>query len=595
MKKKGIFHQYAGAFFWASFILLNALIFLPPYLVNIELASFWPTSTLGLGEKTGKFLLVLTRDNMDLFRLSADLVIIVVLLFLIRKFSGLYKWMGILATVFYLLMVYYQAYYAVSLKLYGQHPFFLNDFVLLKEVVPIFLGQITGGENLQIIWVAIGFLAISVLLMALMRILVVSIKHTQVRVWMKILAGLVLLGIGLTTWRASQTTYRPDFHTVQWTSQLMMKSLDQKNANKLKSLDQLPIYEDYYQKPLKERPDIYFLFIESYGRAAAAKTWLIEDYANLTDTLNSELSDEGWNSASAYSIAPILGGRSWLSFTTVLSGVKVEDHLQYTDLIEIHYAYPHLMRYLKTQGYMNYRMKTMSKQKESTKVAYTLADRYFAFDEWLKHGDFPYKGFEFDFNGGIPDQYALNYFHDEFPRDTTAPNFLFFITMGSHWPWFPPAPLQEDWRALDTLQSDPYNIYIPDSVTSRYGKFMARLEEKIGHRYFNTIAYDLKVVKDFIVKQADENSIFVVLGDHQPPTLTYYGGDSLETQVHIISKNKEFVEGFVPYGFDLGMEPDTNKVELKHEGLYSLFMRQLLTHYGDDVQELPEFLPDGIK
>ena len=102
-------------------------------------------------------------------------------------------------------------------------------------------------------------------------------------------------------------------------------------------------------------------------------------------------------------------------------------------------------------------------------------------------------------------------------------------------------------------------------------------------------------IAEFHLDAFDENSIFVVLGDHQPPTLTYYGGDGLETQVHVISKNEAFINGFLPFGFDPGMEPDTNKVDLKHEGIYSLFMRQLLTHYGDNVQELPEYLPDGIQ
>ncbi|MEM7660411.1 MAG: hypothetical protein AAF399_30185, partial [Bacteroidota bacterium] len=170
-----------------------------------------------------------------------------------------------------------------------------------------------------------------------------------------------------------------------------------------------------------------------------------------------------------------------------------------------------------------------------------------------------------------------------------------FISMASHVPWFPPPPVVDDWRQLDSIQDDPWNIDIPDSVTRRYDRFMARLGEKLTPRYLRTVLYDLRAFSQFIREDADPNSIFIVLGDHQAPMVTYYGGDGLEVPVHIISRDTTFLKGFEQYGFQPGMEADTTlPAPLNHEGLYSLFMRELLRNYGRDTLAVPVFLPEGI-
>ena len=252
-------------------------------------------------------------------------------------------------------------------------------------------------------------------------------------------------------------------------------------------------------------------------------------------------------------------------------------------------------RYLSSQGYQTFRLKTFSKQKASTDDAYAFQQRFFGFDKWLKHEDFPYKGYEYDFHGGIPDQYAMNYFHEEVATDSTKPIAMFFITMASHVPWFPPPPLVDDWRQLDSITTDPYNIEIPDSVTRRYDRFMARITDKLTPRYVTTVLYDLRMASQFIRQQADPNSIFIVLGDHQAPMVTYYGGDGLEVPVHIISRDTSFLASLTDYGFHPGMEADTTlPAPLRHQGLYSLFMREMMNHYGEENQALPVYLPKGI-
>ena len=68
----------------------------------------------------------------------------------------------------------------------------------------------------------------------------------------------------------------------------------------------------------------------------------------MEDTLSN-----AWHMATALSNSTILGGRSWLGFTTLLSGIRIDNHPAYEDMISHHVGYPHLINTLNAQGYHN--------------------------------------------------------------------------------------------------------------------------------------------------------------------------------------------------------------------------------------------------
>ena len=74
--------------------------------------------------------------------------------------------------------------------------------------------------------------------------------------------------------------------------------------------------------------------------------------------LEDSLRADGWNSRSAYSLAPI----RWairLSFTSALLGVKIRNQVDYNRLYHLTFRYPHLIRYLNDLGYTTHRINTM--------------------------------------------------------------------------------------------------------------------------------------------------------------------------------------------------------------------------------------------
>ena len=85
----------------------------------------------------------------------------------------------------------------------------------------------------------------------------------------------------------------------------------------------------------------------------------------------------------------------------------------------------------------------------------------------------------------------------------------------------------------------------------------------------------------------------MLFGDHQPPRVSR-GEDGWDTPLHIIAKNGDFVASFGEYGFEEGLVVWDSEPTFRHEGFYSLFVRQLLAIFGDG-RSLPPYLPEGVR
>ncbi len=579
-KKKSIF------LFWGLFVLLNLLLFLPDYLLNIDRAAFLtlPNSTSLKGWANW----LLGRNNADVFRLSAEFGLITLILLLFKPS----KWLKRLSAIGYLCLFYYHAYYAFSLKMFNQHPYFNNDFVLAKQILPVFLNESLDNAPFLLVISILALLMLSFTLWKILHKMFACLPNKALgnyHHWMHKIAGVLLLLFLLlpSGIYAFKKQYADKNKGLRWTTSLVKKSLFMPKGIDMSDDGKLQVYQEYVQKKLAQKPNIYLIAVESYGRIITQIPDVSPTYFNKMQAIETKLQNTGWHSTSAFSTSTIAGGRSWLAFTTLLTGLHINNQPQFNDLLNKETSYPHLTRYLKKQGYHTYRMKTMSNQKESTPISYALTDRFYEFDTWIKHKDLPYKGFQYEpMFGGIPDQFAMGYLQEEIV-DPTQPLFLFFITMGSHGPWYPPPPVVADWRTLNQIKQNP----LDSTRTDAYLKGTGQLRK----RYERSIYYEMDFLTHFITQQADSNSIFILVGDHQPPNLT--AGENFDTPIHVISQNKAFIAAFKTYGFEEGMRITKlkEKAAMKHEGFYSLLMRFLLQEYGEEGQTLPQYLPDGIK
>jgi len=340
------------------------------------------------------------------------------------------------------------------------------------------------------------------------------------------------------------------------------------------------LYKNVY---LKEKPDIYFFCVESYGSVLLKKPEYNQRVQPIYEQAQNKLSTRGYGVASSLSTAPILAGGSWMSYTTFIYGIPISGNEIYDMMFmqsKNFHAYESVLHFLKRQGYGNHLLCPIGGYEID--IDWDVIKKNFVSDNFFDWESLDYQGkSQFYMKVGLcpPDQYSIHK-ANAIMQNNEGPKSLFFCTLNSHVPYNSPTKIIDNWETMN----DP-NLDLHETQDQNINR-----EEK----YFRCAKYQLEFITDFIEKQNNDNALYILFGDHQPPFITQEK-HGLDTPVHIITKNKNFLTTFYTHGFSKGMMPQTDDASLKHAGFYSLFMKALNKSYGTtpDV-ELP-YLPNGVE
>jgi len=576
MQKKA----YLVLLFWALFLGLNALLNFPEWVYVLFQNDVFAEE---LGLSLAKFFSYPQKST--LFQINGDFVLFF-LPFLLFRSKTLLKISAFLGALLFLLLVYYNIYYYLYQSLYSVHPIFKNDWIIIQEILPTFFNELAVKKSYYI-GVLVGIILSSILSgWILTRLFHACFDQKNNTLFWLVGAVLLLVSINANKILNEENNIsKSNKEIIKWTFPNIIKSWTLHREEPLAHLKTRWIYDLYLEKPLIKKPNIYLLFIESYGAVATLADACAPKFDSLAQRLEQQLMDKGWLATSNYSKSTVIGGRSWLALTTTMIGAKIEDQIQYNGLLEEHQGFPHLIEYFNQQGYETIRTSTMSSKDIDTLKMLTIPNRFWGFDQRKLFTDIPYQGYRYDYYGGIPDQYTLGFMQSSILDTLTTPFFFTFITMNSHGPWSNAPPITANWKDLNDLYT-PF----PNGRPS--------LNMSLSH-YWNLMEYELQVLTNFITNQADDNSIFILLGDHNPAGLEWklFGKfNKWATPIHVISKDTAFIQSFEQHGFTKGMQVDTTKYTImRHMGLQSLLTRQLLENYGKENEVLPEYLPWGLK
>lgn len=579
---------YPDLVFWACFFTLNLLLFLPWYLLNRETTTWLPISfSLTWAPVDVVQSLALRRENLDPFRLNAEITLLVALWVLVRWIRRPLKSRGTFRRFFlalYFAVWSYYLYESVMLSLYQIEPVFYSQYRLLLDGIPF----VVRSLQLPLVFYAatafallVGAVLIGRLVRALLDVTLVERLGKGSRVGLAMITLLVL---------ASAFKYQDSLANPQMVVSSFAYKLQTNIADSIQARRHLDAFDnkaaqsayDYSAYHLLETPHIYLIFVESYGSVLYKRPDYRKAYTSLLSQLQRQLRQGGWHVTSTLSEAPTWGGGSWMSYTSALFGVRIDNHSQYLSLIDRYQsgAYPDLGHYLKTQGYEYARVSSLSDQLEEQELLEQ--KKFYGVDRWLQYSNLGYQGSLYGWGPAPPDQYVLHFAHQAIISRASRPVFLFFITQNSHYPWVPLPKLADDWRTLNSSTSEHPALLI-DPIP----------HEVRRQNYLNSIEYELEFLTDFILQEGDEKSIFVLIGDHQPQRVSRRS-DGFDTPIHIISKDAAFVDLFLSYGFARGLTVQDYTPRMHHESFYSMFVRALLAQYGQDIKTLPTFLPDGI-
>lgn len=362
-------------------------------------------------------------------------------------------------------------------------------------------------------------------------------------------------------------------------------------------------YFRYDALSLAHRPPIYVFAVESYGSILDRHPDLRSPYRRVLNETEVDLRNAGWDVASARLDVPVRGGRSWLAIASLLTGVRIERQLIYNRFQRNPGSVPHLVRFLDRQGYRTVALQPFTFPRPGLPVR-----NLYDFDVTLYRDDLDYNGPSYGL-ADAPDQYSLGFAHETHLAPSEDPFFLFFETVSSHSLWnYGLPPYLSDWHAfnqgdgsagaqrriLDRRGSAPTE-FLPDSMTAP-----RIFDQPMPHRYLQHIAYDLRVIRDYLTESAPEGSLVLLLGDHQPPLLDT---QTDTVPLHILSTDSTLVSRVRRHGFTDGLTLDDDSATLRMEGVYSFLARLLAAQDGGaaftrrapaDSSSLPRYRSEGV-
>lgn len=562
--------------FWSSLFILNSLFFLTRYIFDPSNSPFFPFKYFFESDWFTRFKMVFIRPGFDIFRISVELVLFTTLLLLFRnKFKNarlIYPlfWLG------YLVLLFYSFYHGGIEGIYQSEPLFFNDIPLLQTGASIISSE-SIGIILGII-AALGF--ILWLTFKLGKILInatINIRFTKAE---KIIWMVVLLLVALNTKYGFNITTR---NAIQPISVMFYNNMNRSKeaAKSLASFDieilssKIP-YNNYH---LNIKPNIYLIAIESYGQVIFTDDSMRQAIVPNLIKIESEFKGSGWFNASALSVSPAFGGKSWVAYSSILYGFNFKNQGTYEALFnnpEV-YEFPSWPNVLKGQGYKSIRLNSLPPA-DLVDVPWEQYSRFYNIDQWIRFEDLDYNGKSYGFGPAPPDQYSF-YKAMSLLENQIQPLFFFFLNQNTHHPFESPEYTVDDWRSLN------------DPSEKQDASGIGFLGNPNKSSYIKAINYQFDYLSKYILNHADSNDIFILIGDHQPPFVSD-PKDGMAAPVHIISKYPELINDLLKNGFQPGMVPEA-PVKFHHSGIYSVFMHALLS-LDTSITSLPKIYPLGL-
>lgn len=332
-------------------------------------------------------------------------------------------------------------------------------------------------------------------------------------------------------------------------------------------------YDAFMDIRLAKRPSLYFLVIEAYGQILA--TWdMTASYRALMNRARARLEAAGYHMATAYSSAPVHGGRSWLSTSTMQTGILIDEPDSYAAFEASSHRIPTLAGFLRAQGYDTGSLEPATKQRPGLGN-----DDLYAHRVRVDCDRVEYTGPRYGF-GGIPDQYSLSTFRTRFLPMLAEPRYVFYFAVSTHFPWGPDSipPFQggPEWPPLEGT----------DAIAS---------DLRLG--YLRSVEYEWRSLMELLEAERSQEIVVVIIGDHQPRLESNQPGEAtFDTPVHVISRDPAFIARFAERGFQPGLYAEPKRGQtLVHEALFSLFVTELAGAYGTpETKGLAKYFPAGI-
>lgn len=547
-------------------LFLNFLLFLPSLIFSKQPISWWNIFPEGShwGSLEIIFSVFLRRDHVDPWRISLEMLII----------TGLCCFPGLAARIrrhskifalFYCFLIVYEcysqavSYYAGKLELFSEDLLYLINIWHYAKVMA-FESQLFYG------------LVLIVIPLALFQVSHYMFRHLaaferykpQPLLQLALISAFAYSLICLAWFGVENRRSVVQASSLKFFSNLMRSREDLANK-RIASQLMPPEFDAKINYPLK--PNIFLIIMESYGEILLRHEKLQQNFRQVLSQTTEQLANQGFYMKSALSQSPVFGGRSWLSQASIYGRQMISQQWQFETLLQKGFATKNLASLMQRLGYHTVGLYPGNRRQNNVIGSNNVyhKDRVFSFE------DLNYHGITQNW-GHVPDQYSLYYVWENYLKDLQKPVFFTFLTISSHAPWYPRPQYVDKWQSLNTSNIEAASNG-PKLFESIFSRLKMKWFQKHGHdrdlqSYFATIQYEWAVLKNFILENAREQDLFMIIGDHQP-YLAAHDGSSDATLFHVISKDRKNVSAFSLPAMSSQLLPQA-EVLLKHADIFTI-------------------------
>ena len=322
------------------------------------------------------------------------------------------------------------------------------------------------------------------------------------------------------------------------------------------------------RKPFEQGPgllaelhgtNVLLIFIESYGETLLS----LEPYTAPIDraykSWEATLGPAGFHMASAVLDSPTVGGYSWLAHLTLATGIRVTDQLRYKKLFRMRPKT--IVHYFVDAGYQTLLVQPAT-MRDPGPICYPFHKHRYSWE-------FGYRGRNFSW-APMPDQFVLDFIHKNEISKTEGPLFVEYNLVSGHMPWNDQAQIVPDWNAIGD------GSLFRTMEGARFDTDWSKLSHA-HEAYLTAMLYDLEVLRQYIAYFVQDDTLLIILGDHQPVGEVTGNSDATGAPIHVVSRNPHFVDKFVKRGYARGMRPQSSPphpgMETFLEGFISDFSR----------------------
>ncbi len=290
--------------------------------------------------------------------------------------------------------------------------------------------------------------------------------------------------------------------------------------------------------------DVLIVFVESYGRVALQGTPEASRLRAMLDGETRRLAAEGYTASSAYLTSSTFGGLSWLAHGTLQSGLWVDNQRRYDELLAGD-------RLTLSRAFAQAGWRT-SAFLPSVGDPWPEGKHFYRLDKVYRRWDVGYRGPRFGFSK-MPDQFALEAVGRlELRRPGGRPVMTQVDLASSHEPWAK-TPRLVPWEALgDGSLFDQ----MAEEVEIPVRELWADVDD-VKAAYARSVRYSLRAVLSFLQRYGDEDTVLLVLGDHQPGTAVTGRRASRDVPVSLIAGDPAVTDRIVGWGWRPGLRPDS--------------------------------------